>query len=261
MPFFRHQCRVQTEFHRHDLSPSFITQTGVRVVTPYYRGMKRKEVAPGERIADARLRALTSENPRAQATKRRLVAAIRELATDGSAAPITASLVARRAGVARSSFYAHFSDSAELAAFALREDLGRLGDEAFDIGAVAGRTGRVTTRETLGELIRQLDVYVPIFHRLGALPLDRSAAELLTGEFTASVRVSIRARRPGIAAETLDIAASFLTGGILGAYASARAGADFTESNREQLVAEIMNWLPAWIVDPAESGTAQEPVM
>jgi AcrR family transcriptional regulator len=90
------------------------------------------DAVSGSQQDDLRARMVDNPDTRATRTRRRLVEAYRELADEGEA--ISASAVAQRAGVRRSTFYAHFASTSDLAVETLTE--------VFEIVASLDSAGR-----------------------------------------------------------------------------------------------------------------------
>jgi AcrR family transcriptional regulator len=108
-----------------------------------------------------RARMADNADPRARRTRRLLLAAYDELVDEG--VPVSASAVAKRAGVRRSTFYAHFAGVEDLAAETLTE--------VFDIVASwdsAGRSGGElsayeVSENSLFEVIRFVDEHRAVY--------------------------------------------------------------------------------------------------
>lgn len=114
-------------------------------------GMSPAESPSRLKQSDLRRRMGDSKDARAVQTRARLVAAYRELLDEGAVASVTK--VVQRAGVTRSSFYAHFADTSDLAATALTEFSEAIVQTARAT-VIAGDSTRQTNERVLVELVR-----------------------------------------------------------------------------------------------------------
>lgn len=114
---------------------------------------------------ELRTRRVDSVDRRVVRSRTRLVAAYRELLDDGGVEPITVTAVVQRAGVTRSTFYAHFTGVGGLAASALTE----FGDAIVTVAREAVRGGGSKSqinervlRDLAGFLHHRRDIYGPL---------------------------------------------------------------------------------------------------
>ncbi|UUT35544.1 TetR/AcrR family transcriptional regulator [Microbacterium elymi] len=139
---------------------------------------------------DLRARRADSTDRRVLRTRQKLVDAYRDLLDENAAAPVTVSAVVRRAGVTRSSFYAHFSGLSDLAAVALTE----FSEAMTELARIAVREGGhkrevnerllvslaqflADRREIYGELLSRRDEYA---HAVTTALVEQSLATLRT---------------------------------------------------------------------------------
>ena len=189
---------------------------------------------------------------RQRRTRAKLYGTITTLAATEPVSRITATEVAREAGVHRSTFYEWAQSPAELLRDALRAELDEirvrhLADSDLDlVEAIAA-----TTREVL----RHAAVHSALYRRdLGADGGDAGLASMLADQFTGStaellsrqrVRVPIDPERvsPTVAADT---AARYVAHGAVGAIA---AWLDLPEPRDEDAFLELYDVLvPAWFL-------------
>jgi AcrR family transcriptional regulator len=150
-------------------------------------------------------------DPRARRTRERLVAAYRELAADRGHDSVTVSDLVDRAGVNRTSFYAHFAGTDELAAEALTE--------FFEVLASADATSRRSgkqapsdvSEESLSEVVRfvfdRRSVYAALLRRPDGF------ARAVEDAFADS---SLRTLRAGGQVADPEVTARFIAAGVMG---------------------------------------------
>jgi AcrR family transcriptional regulator len=95
-----------------------------------------------------------NEDPRALRTRRKLVDAYRRILEEGTAEPVSVIALTRRAGVTRSSFYAHFSDTSDLAVAALTDVFEVVASLDSSSRRDAAYTARDVSENSLLEVIR-----------------------------------------------------------------------------------------------------------
>jgi AcrR family transcriptional regulator len=205
---------------------------------------------------------------RQRRTRAKLYSTITALASEQSVSRITATEIAREAGVHRSTFYEWAQSPAELLRESLRGELDEirarhLSDPQLDVAAAV----TATTRETL----RHVAEHAAIYRRdLGPDGGDAGLASMLAEQFAGStallmrqqrVRVPIDAYRisPSVAADT---AARYVAHGAVGAMA---AWLDLPEPRDEDAFLQLFDLLvPEWFPrapqdDPAERAAGHSP--
>lgn len=158
--------------------------------------------------ADLRSRRVDSRDRRVQRTRASLVEAYRGLLDEEP--PVTVSAVVERAGVTRSSFYAHFAGLDELAVAALTDRIGGLVASARAAVLAGGSTRTVNERVFL-ELARFLDAHRDTY---GALLVGGGAfADSLVRTF-ADLNLETLHTRARLHADP-EVTAHFFAGGII----------------------------------------------
>lgn len=184
-------------------------------------------------------------DPRARRTRRRLIEAYRSLVADGHATSVSVLELTRRAGVNRTSFYAHFASTEELAAEALTEVFSLVAA----IDSAERRSGsqppQEVSRRSLAEVARFMferrTVYAALMDRR-----DTFASEV-EDAFAESALRTLRRGRP-----TADpvITARFIAAGVMGVIGWwLRQGPDWTP---EQLAEQLARVIPADFTRPPD---------
>jgi AcrR family transcriptional regulator len=190
----------------------------------------------------------SSTDPRAVSSRRRLSDAFVELARAQGSAITVADLVAR-AGVHRSSFYAHFGSIGDLAAYAVGDQLGEVHEHNLQRHADGRISGVDSNRLVLREILRQ--VSAPPFALLALLNHDSALAEQAFGDVLRDrvldyfARVSrysaLSVRRQQISAEYVGHALSSLVCAWL------RGEVDLAEDDFVLLLGALV---PQWVMSP-----------
>lgn len=187
---------------------------------------------------------------RQRRTRAKLYGTIAALAATQSVSRITATEVAREAGVHRSTFYEWAQSPAELLRDSLRVQLDEirarhLSDPHVDVSAAVA----ATTRETLRHVAAHADIYR---RDLGPDGGDAGLASMLADQFAGSTNLLMRQHRvrvpidayqvsPSVAADT---AARYVAHGAVGAMA---AWLDLPEPRDEDAFLELFDLLvPEW---------------
>lgn len=193
-------------------------------------------------------RAPYSTDPRGESTRASLVQAYVQLLEQGGAA--TAGDVSERAGVNRSSFYAHFTSIDDLAAHAFRTEL-----EVHHRANLARQlTGEVPAPVSNAQVIHDIIAMAaaPTGTMMVMLRADRASGESTLGVIlrdyiqqyfeTVPAFSSVTAARRAVAREYVGHAlASLIVGWLL----------DELPVERSSLEALVAAMTPAWIIDPA----------
>lgn len=151
------------------------------------------------------------ENPRIQRTHAMLLAALTELLHEKTFDEVRVKDICQRAGLHRSTFYAHFEDKTHLLLFGVQE----LMEELFSFqsgkhNAFYSRFQRSIYR-TLKYFQRNKQVFVLLFSD----PKNASARQLFQQEFTRLLKERLKDPHPELSARDTDLIARFFTGGLL----------------------------------------------
>lgn len=183
-------------------------------------------------------------DPRARRTRDRLVAAYRELAMDRGHDGITVSALVDRAGVNRTSFYAHFAGTDELAVEALTD--------FFSVLASADATGRRSgersasdvSEESLAEVAKfvfdRRSVYAALLRRPDGF------ARVVEDAFAES---ALRTLGAGTHDGDPEVTARFIAAGVMGVIGWWLA--DDHGWGPERLAEELTRIIPADFTRPA----------
>ena len=182
-----------------------------------------------------------SGDPRAARTRLKLVDAMRSLAEEGELEASVSSIVSR-AGLNRSSFYAHFANPQELALYTLGEVFDAISSTDIELRSEGTVSGRDAARIAIGGIVRHVDrhraTFGVLFASAGGLAqfADLLAARILVfhGEF-APADVARRARPSSV----------FVAYGLTGLIAAWIA--DDAPSATSDLVNSLVAELPEWM--------------
>lgn len=200
--------------------------------------MNRVDATPD--LAAVRDGIRSSTDRRVQATRSRLHDAVRGLADDG--AEITVRSVIDRAGVARATFYTHFSGLDDLAL--------HLQEEAFHEIAASTREGGTAVDPTVMErsqraLIAHYATYRSLYAGAFAVAVPRGVesrvAELMRGE----IRTHIRDFTQPPAGIDPDVAAAYIAHAAMGLIASWVLGD--IETTEDELAHHLTQLMPRWM--------------
>ncbi|QHC58319.1 TetR/AcrR family transcriptional regulator [Rathayibacter sp. VKM Ac-2760] len=148
--------------------------------------------------------------------------AIIDLATARDVSSLTVSEITDRAGVNRSTFYAHATSAAELLCAALGDELDAIRDDYLGTlrsGAATDATIRHGTARILGHLEGRRELYLRAFDAAGG---DSGVRAMLAGHFRAAVLATLETGSldlpdgDGLGAFLPDATASFLASGSAG---------------------------------------------
>ncbi|KAA9157325.1 TetR/AcrR family transcriptional regulator [Amycolatopsis acidicola] len=193
-----------------------------------------------EQQADLRERMITSGDARAQRTRERLVTAFLELAAEG-ATDLKVKDVVGRAGVNRTSFYAHFSGVDALAMAAMTDYFEEVGltDAESRPGDPYG-----TSLESLREVIEFIAVRATVYERL----LSSESTPFFSAvedAFTQRNRETLRSLRNLPKHVDVDTAARYVAAGVMGVIAQWLRGG--REESVDLLANRLRDLLPPYL--------------
>ncbi|MFJ8816539.1 TetR/AcrR family transcriptional regulator [Amycolatopsis thermoflava] len=182
-----------------------------------------------------------SADARAQRTRKRLVTAFQELAAEGGA-DVTVKEIVARAGVNRTSFYAHFPDLDALVVAATAD--------LFDVVAVADAARRPgdpagASLESLREVIEYLADRAAVYERLlssGATPFFTAVEDA----FTERNRQTLRSVRDLPSEVDVEVTARYVAAGVMGVIAQWLR--DGRPVSAEVLAARLRDVLPPYLI-------------
>ncbi|MGI6870603.1 MULTISPECIES: TetR/AcrR family transcriptional regulator [Amycolatopsis] len=182
-----------------------------------------------------------STDARAQRTRKRLVNAFQELAAEGGA-DVTVKEIVTRAGVNRTSFYAHFPDLDALAVAAT--------SDLFDVVAVADAASRPgdpaqASLDSLRAVIEYLAERATVYERLlgsGATPFFTAVEDA----FTERNRHTLRGVRDLPPEVDVDVTARYVAAGVMGVIAQWLR--DGRPVSAEALAVRLRDVLPPYLI-------------
>ncbi|NKX56579.1 TetR/AcrR family transcriptional regulator [Arthrobacter mobilis] len=194
-------------------------------------------------------------DPRSLATRRKLAAALLAAARDEGLQTVSASGLAREAGLSRSGFYEHFANVDELAFFVLDDllaDIGALDLEARRKEGVDGRAvGEWALELLLDRILEHQNFYTHLLVA-GGFP---GAAGRIIEKFAEHQQPGVRLEKPEWTESRIDLVTESVAGMLVsGIRYWLRTGAQ--ESPRE-FAQELMQIVPGWLYRmPREDPTA-----
>lgn len=196
-----------------------------------------------EQAAERRGRMAVNQDPRALRTRERLVAAYRELAEVHGHDDVTVSELVKRAGVNRTSFYAHFAGTDAVAAEALTDFFAIIASSDTAARRSGDRSPAEASLDSLSEVIR----FVVDRRGTYAALLRRSDGFLRAVEsrLADSVRPTLE---EGPRTSDPEVTARFVAAGVLGVLAWWLEGEH--DWSPERLAAELAQILPPDFVRP-----------
>lgn len=186
-----------------------------------------------------------SPDPRAERTRRDIVAAVERLMTEHTTA-VTVSEIAKAAGVSRSSFYAHFPSLDALAAEYLVRQFDSIGATSVDLRREdllpAGSAARMGYRR----LIEHMVEHYPFYSNVLELPLGRSVYDRIAEAYAARLRESMELLPVPFGVDPA-IVATYIAGGALTLISAWMGGA--LDISDDELVDQLVLQLPAWFLE------------
>ncbi|WP_348788833.1 TetR family transcriptional regulator [Leifsonia sp. NPDC080035] len=164
-----------------------------------------------QRNRRTRLRAL--DDAQAINTRARLVAAYSAAAAEG-VRNVSVRWICASSGVARSTFYTHFSGVEDLAAFTVTEDFARLAIEDLDVRA-AGMSGAAAARGGLAQVVatftsRRALVDYSFAQTSRAVVVDR-----IIDWFAGYTRETVERAYAGADEARIDLVTGFISAGVI----------------------------------------------
>lgn len=190
-----------------------------------------------------------SPDPRAARTRDKLAAAFTGLAARNSGVPLSVSDITQAAGLNRSSFYAHFDDTADLALYVLEKALAEISVGSARDRAAGAVSGRAATAAALERLLDQVE------HQRAELVavFGSTAGGAARFRFGERLRIDLREylerldTEPPRSAGELDTAAEFVGHGLAAAVVGWLTGA--IDASRRDLVPMLVDLVPRWVTD------------
>ncbi|CAN5123286.1 TetR/AcrR family transcriptional regulator [soil metagenome] len=187
-----------------------------------------------------------SGDPRVVRTRQAILDAVETLASGDE--PISVAAIVRTAGIARSSFYTHFSGIDELAVTVLGGVFDAIGAEDVELrrhrivsGAEAARVAQV---RLVGHLVQHRALYASML----ALPFTSAVYTRAVQGYAAQVRATIGLLPEIPAGVSADAVAIYTASGSLGLLAHWIRSGDHVPA--DVLVDQLMSLVPAWLAAP-----------
>lgn len=151
------------------------------------------------------------ENPRIQRTHAMLLAALTELLHEKTFDEVRVKDICQRAGLHRSTFYAHFEDKTHLLLFGVQE----LMEELFSFHSGKNSAFYSRFQRNLYRTLKYFQRNKPVFIRLLSDPKNASARQLFQQEFTRLLKERLKDLHPDLSPREADLIVRFFTGGLL----------------------------------------------
>jgi AcrR family transcriptional regulator len=189
---------------------------------------------------------IENQDPRAVRTREKLICAFNEAVLDSDPSTMSVSVLARAAGVNRTSFYSHFASPEDLAIHALSDLFDVVGSADIVMRSRHSVSGAEASRRALREIVGFVAERRASYARLlgpGAAP---ALVQAITEAFTERTVQALE--RMDVRPATADprITARFLAGGVLGVI-----GAWLSESrdpcSPDELGEALIQCLPGWL--------------
>jgi AcrR family transcriptional regulator len=189
---------------------------------------------------------LSSNDPRAQRTRRKLIDAFHAEIAESYPAAMSVAALTRAAGVNRTSFYSHFSSPEDLAIHALSELLDVVGEADIirrsEHAVPAEEASRQALRDIVDFVSERRESYARVLGPGAAPRLVRAVTDAFA-ERTAASLGRIENCPPGA---DLRVTARFLAGGVLGVIGTWLSD-ESPGCSPDELVGALVQCLPAWL--------------
>ena len=182
-------------------------------------------------------------DPRPERTRRLLANALAALTEDGVSDPSVTEIVAR-AGVNRSSFYAHFADTGELARYALRGVFDSISRADFALRTSAGVSGTSAAWTALASVVEHARGHAALLKMSSSSSGDSGLAAVaaLLADNIASFN---RSFAPGLTDAEAQATAVYVANGLTGLLTGWLGGA--IACSQEELVDLMVAQLPEYM--------------
>lgn len=183
-------------------------------------------------------------DPRAARTRLRLAQAFTALTGRGSA-PVSISAIVAEAGLNRSSFYAHFDTTSELALYVLEQALVEISLDDIRARATGEFSGREASRLVLGRIVDQVDAQRPDLVAVFTSAAGGDARVLFAERVRANLTGYLARTAPERAATEREITAVMLGAGVAAVVVAWMLGE--VDSSRDELLTRLVDLVPDWV--------------
>lgn len=198
---------------------------------------------PDSKQATRRLERAVTEDPRAVATKQKIVGALEVLLGQGTF-PSVAGLC-DHAGIGRSTFYVHFSAVDDVFVFVMQGMIDEISSRDLQRRKESSQPRSTLTLRAVSELLEALeDKRDFILGRPSALAEER-LHEHLSAQVASNLDNVIRVEQPELPSSTLRTISDFIAGGILHAMLGWLAQPE--ERDKREFTSTVLTLLPSWL--------------
>lgn len=202
------------------------------------------EASYGEGVSPERNDANTTADPRPERTRRLLADALGSITAEGTADPSVTDIVAR-AGVNRSSFYAHFSTTGELALYALREVFETISRADFTLRTSAGVTGKSAAWKALASVVDHASGHAALLRMYTVSAPGETGLAAIAALLARNIADFTSAFAPELSAAESQATAIYVSHGLTGLLSAWLSGA--LECTRDELVDLMVAQLPEYM--------------
>ncbi|MCQ9369462.1 TetR/AcrR family transcriptional regulator [Brevibacterium sp. 50QC2O2] len=197
-----------------------------------------------------------AQDPRPAKTRAAIIDAANRLAWTQEA-ELSVAMIAKEAGISRTSFYAQFKDLDDIAVQLIRErfvEISQIDDELRSAQA-GGPATLATTSVLLDEFLARRHLFSVVLGAVGSARVSGEAYRTIQGILAAGARQTmLRVAPAGI---DPDSAATFIAAGILAVIVDWLAAdeAEASIGTREELQDQIIALLPTWVTNTQPPST------
>lgn len=152
-----------------------------------------------------------TEDPRIQRTHAMLLSALTELLHEKTFDEVRVKDICQRAGLHRSTFYAHFEDKTHLLLFGVQA----LMEELFSFHSGKNNAFYSRFQRSIYRTLKYFQRNKQVFILLLSDPKNASARQLFQQEFARLLKEHLKGLHPELSARDADLIARFFTGGLL----------------------------------------------
>nr|WP_062339227.1 TetR/AcrR family transcriptional regulator [Herbidospora sakaeratensis] len=183
-----------------------------------------------------------STDPRAVRTRRRLAQAFTDLAGE---APVSVSAIVERAGLNRSSFYAHFDSTSELALYVLEQALIEISAADLRARTTGAAEGVAASRIVVGRILDQVEGQRAELVAVFASSAGGDARVLFGERIRANLTGYLEVAAPERPLAERDTAAVMVGAGLASAVVAWLLGE--IDCSRDDLLDLLIGLVPGWL--------------
>jgi AcrR family transcriptional regulator len=193
--------------------------------------------------ATRRLGRAATEDPRAVATKQKIVGALEELLGQGSFPSVAA--LCEHAGIGRSTFYVHFSAVDDVFVFVMDGLIDEISSHDVQRRKDSSGPRSALTLQTLTELLEALASKRDYLLGRQSPAAQERLHDHLSAQVASNLDNVIRVERPHLAPGTLRTVSDFIAGGVLHAMLGWLAAPD--GRTEREFISTVLDLFPSWL--------------